>query len=750
MVRYEENAEKELPCVFLFDVMIAFRSDLTFYMAARGWLNTNYYTYDKNEGGKVKESPFVSGFILLSPRRKRFLAHLSTNKDAYIGDMPKLPDILKKALTSVRFSATLLIEPGLMHYELGWPNNIGWEYKFGPLAVSISCGFIFRISRRDLIIGISFKATGSVDIKAELDLGLVGVRVRAYAYAAFGARLITKLPFSNPLDMRLYGAIGLELRIEISIELFIRIPLIFTTIKLTFKFSLAIGFTAGLEVSLGVDPTNWGVRGAGTLFIMAMGHRLEVSAKFSANGAAVEAAKEMANDVLGMGLEAAEIEGVPGVDAGPAHVRLAAPTHTALVAAEGAQAEEQVAVFQQPDYTAFVVRSDKTDGWSYFVLLPAGERKGTNDSYIPEGGFLPPPPLTFRVHEVKPGSFAVDLDQGHTPWAVVLALKSAGLAVAEPLPVTLADAASQRYTFTLDGSTLHLQPAEEGHWTIRLEVDHDFWLSLPGLDVGGGTDPTAFVVEQYKPLAGGWDPVLTGDSAASGAQVEWNVNWEAPVLPGVKQYDVANKQLHNEQEKTFTLAEYLAYAYMLAPIKDLPNSALPAQPVPMGDPELPAVAETVIDDRVQNPSDNSYEAAVRGALEQFAGSPYFKHDPEHVLYDQMLQEAFDDDTSIYTPNGRVPVEGISQDVQEQQQARQLRGMVIQDIIAGLQAYAVQASAAPDAEITVADQIPFQMGLVFRYRNGRPGWLDGLDEDAAAPTIRQRQKPVSSSAKRPDT
>ena len=82
--------------------MIAFRSDLTFYMAARGWLNTNYYTYDKNEGGKVKEHPFVSGFIILVPRRKRFLAHVASNKNAYIGDTPPLPDLVKAALKAAR------------------------------------------------------------------------------------------------------------------------------------------------------------------------------------------------------------------------------------------------------------------------------------------------------------------------------------------------------------------------------------------------------------------------------------------------------------------------------------------------------------------------------------------------------------------------------------------------------------------------------------------------------------------------
>ena len=54
-------------------------------MAVRGWLNTNYYNFDKNTEN-LKERPFFSGFVLLSPRQKRFLAHVSSNKEAYIGD----------------------------------------------------------------------------------------------------------------------------------------------------------------------------------------------------------------------------------------------------------------------------------------------------------------------------------------------------------------------------------------------------------------------------------------------------------------------------------------------------------------------------------------------------------------------------------------------------------------------------------------------------------------------------------------
>ena len=48
----------------------------------------------------------------------------------------------------------------------------------------------------------------------------------------------------------LYGGIGIEAQIRFSIEMWIKIKLIFKTIKLSFRFSLTIGFTASLEAGI--------------------------------------------------------------------------------------------------------------------------------------------------------------------------------------------------------------------------------------------------------------------------------------------------------------------------------------------------------------------------------------------------------------------------------------------------------------------------------------------------------------------
>ena len=166
-LRYNASKEKNLPCTFLFDAVIAFRSDLTFFMAVRVWLNTNYNDFVINE--EVRERPLLSGFVFLSPRQKRFLASIASNPDGLIGDHPPFPEFIKRAIANSQFSITLLIEPGLFHYEMGWPNMLRWGDKIGPLQVEVRGGFIFRVSTREMVIGQSLMARGRLEIEDGID-----------------------------------------------------------------------------------------------------------------------------------------------------------------------------------------------------------------------------------------------------------------------------------------------------------------------------------------------------------------------------------------------------------------------------------------------------------------------------------------------------------------------------------------------------------------------------------------------------
>jgi len=386
-LQYTDSAEEVLPSLFLLDAMIAFRSDLTFYMAVRGWLNTNYHEFLKG-GAAVREKPLYSGFVLLSPRRKLFMMAVASNPDGFIGDHPPLPDFVKEAIRSVTFSATLIITPGLLHFELGWPNKLGWKLDLGILKVDVRGGFIFRVTPEEMVIGISQEARGKLDIKAELDLGLVGVWVRATVEVGFGARVIAVLPFKRPQDTIMYGAIGLELMIRLEFGFWIKIPMGFFDIKIKFSFSLEIGFTAGLELALGVPPqVVFGLRGQGTLWIAVMGHRLQVSANLSIRDEVVQAAVDRTKHVLDMGMEATDSTELPGFGgAGLESLSFAL-----------AAAEVEPLAFHLPGYSVFVMRSRDPDQWGCFALFPRGEQ-WDGDKLTIEQGFLPPPPLALAFN----------------------------------------------------------------------------------------------------------------------------------------------------------------------------------------------------------------------------------------------------------------------------------------------------------------------------------------------------------------
>ena len=647
---WNEVNERKLSNTYLFDAVIAVRSDLTFFMAVRGWLNTNYGTFIQARNDNKSLAPLVSGFVLLSVRQKRFLAHLASNPDGHLGTTtyplkPPLPEFTKRALSNVQFSATLLIEPGLMHFELGWPNMLRWNDSLGPLTAELRGGFIFRISRTELLIGVSYLARARLVISASINLGLVGANLTAVADAAYGARFIGLIPFDER-SLAVYGAIGLELRIQIALSLWIKIPLIFYTIKLSFSFKFEIGFTAGLEVA--VHGSAVGLRGRGTISLSVMGHSLQFNVRLGVNEKAVTAASLATEKYMHIGLEATDVEtGLPGVDAEV----VAAPE--AAFALPGAEVQPEISepAFSAPDYSVFVIRESEADEYSYFVLLPKGE---TADG-TPQRGFLPVPP------------------------------------------------------------------------NRNTTVVNDFALELPS-EVAG--------LQQFDPTNNA-TPWVEIEQVDENALIKWKANWDAKIAtsddkldPGAA-YEHPGKPEGIELVNELTLQQYLRQAFLVENGNGN-NDATLDDVVPIGDPDpIYESIERLEDERVQNPSDGAFEAAVRGAVEQFRGSPLFKHDP-NLAYDKALEEAFDPDTTIYdTENPDVLPEA-------NQQAHQIRGLVIHDLVNDLREYV--AAFSSDEAYPTESSIPFQMGLVFRVPAGNapPTWL--LEPVDDGPKIYQRVRP----------
>ncbi len=697
-LRYEAFAEADLACIFLVDAIIAFRSDLTFFMSVRGWFNTNYNDYVTDKDG-ARENPILSGFVLLSPRQKRFLAHISKPEGGKPGTHPPLPDFVRDAIANSRFSATLLIEPGLFHYELGWPNMLRWHTKLGPLAVEVEGGFIFRVSTTELVLGTSFLARGRLELSAGVDLGLIGMRISATARVAFGARYIGVIDFRDPLDnSAVYGAIGLEVQISFSIEFWIKIPLVFTTIKLSFSFSLEITFSAGLEIGVkGLSIP--GVRGVGVVGVSCCGHSLQATVKIAFQEDNVQAAFDRTKEFLSLGLEATEVDPVPGTAgaraAGPEFARnlsarratLPPSAFAAVFAEPGADdlVEAVVDTFHVPGYSIFVVRESPVwddEDQIYFVLLPQGERmqRDAGGNLVldeegfpiatPELGFLPPPPAEGTV------------------------------------------------------------------------VTKDFALRVPQPGAG-----ESYTLRHYEPLpTAGFIDVTA--AVTGGQPITWGVNWAARLYAGHSVEQRLVNQTTGEAGAAeplpggLSLAQHVANAFKQA----YTGTGTGAVARPVGDPEeLPGYRPPVTDPRVQNPSDGSFEAAVRGAYEQFSGSPFLKRDPQE-LYEQLLESAFSADTSVYAKNGVTQDDSDPATVstmQANQQAHQLRGVIIHDIVSDLKAFHAESSQA-ERDKLVASSTAFQLGLVFAVRstnNRLPAWLDQVATSRAAqPSISQRERP----------
>ena len=238
----------------------------------------------------------------------------------------------------------------------------------------------------------------------------------------------------------------------------------------------------------------------------------------------------------------------------------------------------------------------------------------------------------------------------------------------------------------------------------------------------------------------------------------WKVNWDSKIEE-VDDYSPSKDTDSSQSVKpsSLTLQDYLYNAFLVkkeifigdTPIEEehISDEKLPDGSVirltPIADPDIISLESTLLDDRVYNQSENSYEAAVQGAFEQFRSSPFFKRDPKSE-YDRVLGQAFEENTTIYSPLGQIPTITKELDeetkrveekrknlILEKQQAIQFRGTVIQDLIADFKEYveAIENKGQTEAEALqsiASKSIAFQMGLVFKLDTPSgeiPSWLE---------------------------
>jgi hypothetical protein len=347
---YNAENEKKLKTMVV-QTLAAFRSDFTIMAAIKMWYPVSvddFFLNLENMHGR----PLVSGFMIYSVPQSRLLAHAAKGKDPYMGpkDDP-VPEMLKDILRGTHFEATLLIEPSLIHGELGWPDRLLFGMKMGSLEIECRGGLLFRLERDLLIQGTFFSARGSVNLGGGLDAGFIGCRVEAFVQVQFAARLLTAVYLANPLDSKVYAALGLDIAVRFAVSAWLRLKVGFFKINIDISFSINLQIVVALELGW-AGYGNVGFKGNARVSIGVFGRSVGVGIAVGVNESGVEKARKVLYPYMGSLLGPGEAPPMPGLDS--IAPRIAAPE--AVVADEAAIAAP--AVLDVPAIPAVPVEID--------------------------------------------------------------------------------------------------------------------------------------------------------------------------------------------------------------------------------------------------------------------------------------------------------------------------------------------------------------------------------------------------------
>lgn len=304
---YKPKAEAGLPNPLLFDIVAAFRTDFTFLINLRAWLSVNYHDWTSsglNESWKA--APTMRGYLYFSVPRKEFLGRFIADGKGHIGEHPKLPEPLVKAIQAVQFSATLYIRPGLFHAELGWPYELGFTLgePGGTFYLDLKGGLIHRVEDFSVLNGIAFKAKGSVYLEGKVGGSSLGAAAVARANFAIEARVLSYLSLKDIGDSFYYGYMRIDVAVGISVEVWLSFKIFGKRIRLSASFSLYLAVSIALEGVIG--PSLLGARADVSIGVRAFGRSLSVRIALSFNDDKLAIARAKVARFMEMGL-AAEI-----------------------------------------------------------------------------------------------------------------------------------------------------------------------------------------------------------------------------------------------------------------------------------------------------------------------------------------------------------------------------------------------------------------------------------------------------------
>lgn len=299
---YETDLEKTIANPLLMDIVLALRSDLTFFASVRGWLATNYHDWvSTSDSAPFKSAPSLRGYLYLSVPRREFLARFLADGSGVIGKHPELDENLVNALNSSRFAATLYIRPGLYHMELGWPYEIGFDLGEPGKGfwLSVSGGMIFRIEEATALFGIAFKASGGIVFEARVGSDSFGASVTARASFAIGARFIAYIAPLAPNDTLFYGDVFLNLTLDFGVQIWLSFKIVK---RITLRIGFSIQITVSIAAELVVSPQGIGAQVHASVGVRGFGRTLSVGIGFSFGDDALARARARVARFMSLGL----------------------------------------------------------------------------------------------------------------------------------------------------------------------------------------------------------------------------------------------------------------------------------------------------------------------------------------------------------------------------------------------------------------------------------------------------------------
>ncbi|QKC98268.1 hypothetical protein [Mesorhizobium sp. NZP2298] len=302
---YRPKEEANLPNPLLFDIVAAFRTDFTFLINLRAWLSVNYNDWvSSGLNESWKSMPTMRGYLYFSVPRKEFLGRFIADGSGYVGEHPKLPEQLVKAIRATKFSATLYIRPGLFHVELGWPYELGFTLGApnDKFYLDLKGGLIHRIEDLSVLNGIAFKAQGSVYLEGRVGGSSLGAAAVARANFAIEARVLSYLSLKDVGDSFYYGYMRIDVSVGVSVEVWLSFSVFGGRVTLSASFSLTLAVSIALEAVIG--PSLLGGRADVSVGVRAFGRSLSVRIALSFNNDKLAIARAKVARFMDMGLAA--------------------------------------------------------------------------------------------------------------------------------------------------------------------------------------------------------------------------------------------------------------------------------------------------------------------------------------------------------------------------------------------------------------------------------------------------------------